>query len=208
MYKFPNPLKQFAAICLGLEILALSGHLAGLGEGIRNGLISVGGFWPGMLWHSPAGYPGQPIIMFASSAFLHGNPVHLLMNVFGLLWLGNRVVEWIGTAGFWPLVGLSSLGAGLLYVLLSSSSVPMVGASGVLFGFLGTVATWEALDRYERAESLAPLFKQAVALLALNLALALSAQGSIAWEAHVGGFLAGTLGGLLTWQRPHTSRWS
>lgn len=145
--------------------------------------------------------------MFASSAFLHGNPIHLLMNLFGLVWLGKYVVDRMGAAGFWPLAGLSALGAGLLYAVLSTSFVPMVGASGVVFGLLGAVATWEFLDRYSIGVSLAPLFQQAAVLLALNVALTLSAQGSIAWEAHVGGFLAGMLGGLLTWRRTRTRYW-
>lgn len=195
-------------ICLVLELLAVSGHAIGRGEGIRNLLITLGGFWPDMLGSATPFYPGQPIVMFASSAFLHGNPLHLLMNLFGLVWLGGFVIDRIGAPGFWPLAGLSALGAGLLYAVLSTSFVPMVGASGIVFGLLGAVAAWEVLDRYSRGVSLTPLLQQAAVLVALNVALTFSAHGGIAWEAHVGGFLAGILGGLLTWRRPRTPHWS
>jgi membrane associated rhomboid family serine protease len=196
----PAPVRQFALICIFLELAALGGQVAGLGESLRNLLITFGGFWPGLLGAVAPLYPGQAVAMFGTSAVLHGGPLHLAMNMVGLLWLGPIVVARVGERGFWPIAGLSALGAGALYTLLAGSNVPMVGASGVLFGLLGTVAVWIVLDRHARGQSLKPYFGHAVALLGLNVALTVLAGGAVAWQAHLGGFLAGASCALLTWR--------
>lgn len=195
----PAPVKNFVLICVALEVLALAGMLTGSGPTVRNLMLLVGGFWPGMLSGGPTLFTGQPITMFASSAFLHGGLTHLAMNMIGLVWLGPIVVSRLGVRAFWPIAGLTAIGAGLLFALLTNSHTPMVGASGVIFGLLGTVAVWDLLDRLNRRDSLRPLMEHALVFLGLNVALTLLSQGMIAWEAHLGGLIAGGLCGFITW---------
>lgn len=204
----PHLVKLFFAGCDFFEFVALAGMLVGVGPGLRNLLIAFGGFWPDVLKGAPPLFPGQPILMFATAAVLHGGPLHLFMNMVVLLWLGPIIVDRVGRAAFWPIAGLSALGVGCLFALLATSGTPSVGASGVLFGLLGTAATWEILDRHARRDSMTPLVQQGLGLLAINVALALAGPGSIAWEAHLGGFLAGILCGLITWRRPYSRCWS
>ncbi|MEM6759473.1 MAG: rhomboid family intramembrane serine protease [Pseudomonadota bacterium] len=204
----PQPVRLFLTACVFFELVALAGLLAGAGDGLRSFLITIGGFWPDLLKGAPPLYPGQPILMFATTAFLHGGVLHLFMNMVGLLWLGPIIVNRLGTPAFWPIAGLSALGAGGLLAALAQSGTPSIGASGVLFGLLGTVAAWELRDRQARRDPLWPLIQQGLVLLAINVALTLSSPGTIAWEAHVGGFLAGAACGLITWRHPLASRWS
>ena len=199
----PQPVKLFLFACVFFEIVALAGMLAGYGASMRGFLVAVGGFWPDLLKGATPAFAGQPVFMFGTTAFLHGGPLHLFMNMVGLLWLGPIIVDRVGKAAFWPIAGLSALGAGGLFAALASSGTPSVGASGVLFGFLGTVALWEILDRCARRDSLMPVVQNGLAFLAINVALTLASPGNIAWEAHVGGFLAGTLCGFITWHRPY-----
>lgn len=198
--ELPPPIRQFVAACVILELVSLGSQVVGLGEGVRNALISIGGFWPGLLAGMSPYFPGQEIAMFGTSAVLHGNPIHLAMNMFGLMWLGPMVVDRLGHRGFWPVAGLSALGAGVCYALLAPANVPMVGASGVLFGLLGAVFVWFVLDHRARGQSLSPYATHAAVLIGLNGFLALSSNGQIAWQAHLGGFLAGVGCGLLTWR--------
>jgi membrane associated rhomboid family serine protease len=198
----PASIRTFVLICCAFELLALAGAVLGFGSAMRNLLLTFGGFWPELLAGATRIYPGQPIAMFATSAFLHGGLLHLFMNMVAMLWLGPIVVARVGERAFWPLAGLCALGAGAVYGLMSNSGMPMVGASGVLFGFLGIVATWTFLDRLTRRLSLRPLVHQALVFAALNVALTLL-SGVIAWQAHLGGLLAGVLCGVLTWSR-HT----
>lgn len=195
----PPAIRAFVLTCAVLEVLALFGPVVFGGDGVRRLMLALGGFWPELLAGAPGVYPGQAIVMFATSAVLHGGPLHLFMNMVGLLWLGPMITERIGPRAFWPIAGLSALGSGMGFALLSQSPVPMVGASGVLFGLLGVVAVWEVLDRMRRRAALRPLMEQAGIFLALNVALMLLAGGSIAWQAHLGGFVAGLVCGWFTW---------
>lgn len=205
----PQPVRIFLSVCMFLELVSLACLLLGLGDSMRNFLITIGGFWPDLLRGATPIYPGQPVLMFATSALLHGGLLHLFMNMVGLMWLGPIIVNRLGSHAFWPIAGLSALGAGGLYATLAGpGGIPAVGASGVLFGFLGTVALWETLDQWARRENLMPLLQHGIALLSINVALTLANTSAIAWEAHLGGFLAGALCGLLTWRRPFSSRWT
>ena len=204
-----QPVRLFLSVCLFLELVSFAFMLFGLGDSMRNFLIAMGGFWPDLLKGAKPIYPGQAILMFATSAILHGGPLHFFINMLGLMWLGPIIVNRLGLHAFWLIAGISTLGAGGLYAALAGpGGIPAVGASGVLFGFLGTVALWETLDQYTRGENLVPLLQHGIVLLFINVALTLANTSTIAWEAHVGGFLAGVLCGLLTWRRPFSSRWT
>jgi len=196
----PRPVVHFAMICIALELCALASELTGFGPTLRNTFIVLGGFWPSLLGQGSAVYPGQGLAMFGSSIFLHGGPVHLLMNMLGLLWLSPIVVRRLGAGSFWPLTGLCALGSGLAFAALSQSNTPMIGASGVIFGFLGIVAIWAVRDRLARRQSLMPLIQNALVLILLNVAVMMLADGNIAWQAHLGGCLAGMAVGAMTWK--------
>ncbi len=197
----PHPVARFVAICVGLELLVFAGQVLAPGIGVRQVVVVLGGFWPDALGSNVQVYPGQAVFMFASSAFLHGGPLHLLMNMIGLVWLAPIVIERVGDRSFWPIAGLSALGAGTAFVVLTTSNVPMVGASGVLFGLLGTVSWWSVADRVDRRESLGPVIGNALGFLVLNITLMALSPGTIAWQAHLGGFLAGLFVGAMTWKR-------
>ncbi|MEX0281954.1 MAG: rhomboid family intramembrane serine protease [Arenibacterium sp.] len=196
----PASVRHFVLVCVAIEVLATLGFLLNPSDGIRTLLIYFGGFWPSLMDGHPGALPGQVVYMFATSAFIHGGWLHLAMNMFALMWLGPIIVRRAGRAAFWPLSGLSALGAGAGYALLSNSGAPMVGASGVIFGLLGAVACWTVLDQLARRASLRPLMQQALVLLVLNVALTLLSDGSIAWQAHLGGFIAGAICGALSWR--------
>ncbi|MEO1704817.1 MAG: rhomboid family intramembrane serine protease [Pseudomonadota bacterium] len=202
----PLPIKVFVALCVALEMVALAGALAGWGSQARDVLVVFGGFWPDLLGPARPAYGAQPVLMFATCVFLHGGPMHLFMNMVGLLWLGPLVVRRTRAAAFWPIAGVSALAAGGLFALMATSGAPMVGASGVLFGFLGTVVAWHVLDMRARGEALVSLLPQAAFFIALNVALTLVSPAGIAWQAHLGGFLGGALCGSLTWGRPALRR--
>lgn len=134
--------------------------------------------------------------------------MHLVKNIVGLLWLRPIIINRLGTSAFWYIAALSYLGASGLFALLSVTGGPAMGASGVLFGFLCTVATWEIWDRNARRESLVLLEQHEAPLFSINVALTLSSSAAIAWQAHLGGFLASFLCGLIMWRRTYSSRWT
>ena len=144
---------------------------------------------------------------FVTHAFLHGGMAHLLMNTVVFLALGAHMCRAVGeTTTFVLFLGTAAVGA-LTFGLIADTGlvfVPMVGCSGALFGFLGAMKRWEW--RYVRAHNLPTqrFWSTIGALVLINVILSLGAIGgaSIAWEAHLGGFVAGWLAaGALTPRR-------
>ena len=128
--------------------------------------------------------------------FVHAGIWHLALNML-MLWMFGSVIENVwGPKRFLFYYFLTGIGAGLFSVLFSfSSPVPVVGASGAIFGLLVAFGLMFP-------ENIILLFfifpmkmKYAVIVLGLiNLMGALSNAGSgIAYLAHVGGGLIGYL---------------
>lgn len=144
-----------------------------------------------------------------SSMFLHAGIAHLIFNMIALAQLGPIVALRFGRDGkalglylaFYVLCGL--LGDAVYLAIHPTSAVPMIGASGAIFGL------WGASARLGPNGSLVPIFSKQVGrqtwsaivsnliIMAIVLLPALlsgqASYGGIAWEAHLGGYLAGLL---------------
>jgi membrane associated rhomboid family serine protease len=159
-----------------------------------------GAFWAGLLYGWTPNYPLQPVAMFFSYAWLHAGPGHLAGNLAALLWLGPQVVARRGNGGLLLFWCLSVLGGGAAFGLLTSSPAPMVGASGALFGL---AADWLVAEVRRENRWGARLLRALVLfalLLLLNVAAWFLQGGQLAWETHLGGFLAGLALAVL-WRR-------
>jgi membrane associated rhomboid family serine protease len=107
------------------------------------------------------------------------------------------VISRVGQARFLLLYAISALGGALGFAALSSSPQPMVGASGALFGLVGAWIAWDYVDRYTFSEPLLPVLRPILILIVLNVVLYYAMGGHLAWETHVGGFVAGFFGAFL-----------
>ena len=160
--------------------------------GARRAALVALAFWPNLLtggWQ-PA-WPGQPTAMFATYAFLHGGFLHLLFNMLVLLHLGRECVARLGEWGFFVLYILSAIGGALGFLALSASAGPMVGASGSIFGLFGAVQFWDWQRRRATGASLGPFWKMMLGLVLMNVILYAMVGGYLAWQAHLGGYVAG-----------------
>lgn len=156
-------------------------------------------FMPASLWRGDW-WPG-----LFTSMFLHANWGHVAMNALGVFAFAPPVARLMrggrGVAGFlafYLATGLlGAIGYGVIY---PDTFVPLVGASGAVFGLVG--AAFRLLGR--RDGSLRPLSDRrflvmAAVIMGVNLAagligLAPGAVGArVAWEAHAFGFVAGAL---------------
>jgi membrane associated rhomboid family serine protease len=149
-------------------------------------------------------------------ALLHGSWTHVLFNGVWLAAFATPVVRRCGAARFFALAAAASVAGAAAHVLAHPGDVfPMIGASAAVSGmtaaaawFMFAPAGWSLEGRLElpherRRESLAAMARnrQVVIFIAVwfvtntlfgALARPLGmADSSIAWEAHVGGFLAG-----------------
>jgi len=165
-------------------------------QSLRWPALALGAFWqPIIAGTVPAVYPGQAAVMFISHAFLHGGLAHLAMNSVVLLSLGKFVSAHVGTARTLLVLLLSAVAGAACFGLLSSSPAPMIGASGAVFGLIGL---WQAMDYRMRRRArlpLQPILMAILGLIAANIALVVILSGGLAWQAHLGGWIAGWLSG-------------
>lgn len=190
-------------ICCAIEAVLTCGDLGWIDvPRLRQQVYEFAGFWPGLLRNWRANYAVQPYTMFLSYAFLHAGPVHLLVNMITLWSLGKQVLGRVGPVGFALLYLASILGGALGFGLLAETVRPMVGASGALFGLAGGVLAWAYVDRFTWREGLWPIAQAGLLLLLLNVVLWWAMNGQLAWQTHLGGFIAGWVAALLIDPRP------
>lgn len=122
---------------------------------------------------------------------------HILFNMWALWVLGPQIERGVGTG---PFVGLflasAGMGGAFMFVMGDPNAIA-VGASGAIFGLFGIWFNW-AVRRRNTAHG-RMLLRQIGFLLLLNGALPFIIP-SIAWEAHLGGLIAGFAIGEL-WSR-------
>lgn len=156
----------------------------------RNLTYQYGAFWPGLLDNWRANYPLQSVTMFLSYGFLHAGFWHLALNMMTLFSLGTPLATDMGQGRFLALYAAAILGGALGYALLGQGAQPMVGASGALFGLAAAFIRrdWRARPKGQAVQA---LLLPISGLIALNVLMYWAMGGRLAWQTHLGGFLAG-----------------
>ena len=168
------------------------------GPGATRGLVlEYLAFWPGLLGNWRPNYPLQPYAMFVTYGFVHGSLLHLAVNMIALWSVGLSCLQRVGPAKFAVIYAVSLVGGAAAFGVLAADLTPMVGASGALFGLVGAILAWEYVDRAADAMPLWPVLRAIAILVALNVVLWWAMNGLLAWQTHLGGFLAGWLAALL-----------
>ncbi|MEX0347221.1 MAG: rhomboid family intramembrane serine protease [Rhizobiaceae bacterium] len=168
----------------------------------------------------PIRYSGQFEIDFfawtspVTYSLIHGDFIHLLINMIWLAAFGSPLANRIGTIRFLAFWVFTSVAAVLLhYAVHAGDQAMVVGASGAVSGMMAAAARFGfSVDRSARRPAfagrrlpLAAVFRRrnVVVFLGAWFAINLIAgfgylvpgdDRSIAWEAHIGGFLAGFFG--------------
>ena len=153
---------------------------------------------------------------FVTYAFFHADWTHLIFNGLWLAAFGTPLAWRFGTGRFLLFSALGAIAGALLFLLLNFDALtPMIGASAAIsahmagasrFAFFtgGPLRNFEGPAAYRRPAPpllIALMDRRVMVFLAvwfgLNLLFGLFAgntafaSGPIAWEAHIGGFLAG-----------------
>ena len=127
--------------------------------------------------------------------FLHGGIIHLLFNMLALISFGAFVEDHFGRRKFILFYLLSGLGAAFLHMFMMNSSIPMVGASGAIFGVMIVFAILNPEEKLYLFGIIGFKAKYLVStLFALEVLLGFFSQSDgIGHFAHVGGGLTGLL---------------
>jgi membrane associated rhomboid family serine protease len=120
-----------------------------------------------------------------TSMFLHQEVWHIAFNMLGLWWLGGPLEAALGRARYLALYLLSGLAGSAFTYWISDPAQGSLGASGAVFGLLGATAVLMRRMNYD--------MRPVIAILVVNLIFTFNPWGAIAWQAHVGGLVAGAL---------------
>ncbi|ARX84928.1 Rhomboid family protein [Streptomyces alboflavus] len=151
------------------------------GDSLLSDLVLIGE-WPPHPFVPTEGVADGQTYRLVTSMFTHQEIWHIAFNMLGLWWLGGPLEAALGRARYLTLYMLSGLGGSALTYLLEDASKASLGASGAIFGLLGATAVLMRRLNYD--------MRPVIALLALNLLFTFTWSG-IAWQAHVGGLIAG-----------------
>jgi membrane associated rhomboid family serine protease len=148
---------------------------------------------------------GRHLGTLFTSMFLHANFLHILGNMIYLWVFGDELeANYLGSIRFLIFYLVCGVAAGLLQVAVNpASTVPTLGASGAIAGVLGGF-----LVLFPRDKILIYIFPfwhaRITALLLIGFwfgiqlingvgSITASAQGGVAYFAHIGGFITGAV---------------
>lgn len=126
-----------------------------------------------------------------TSAFIHIGLIHLLCNMYCLYIIGPQIESFFGKIKFLLIYIFSALSASLLSMAfhMSNGNVISAGASGALFGLLGSLLYF---GYHYRIYLGTVLRSQIIPLIFLNLMLGFVLSG-IDNAAHIGGLIGGAI---------------
>lgn len=121
-----------------------------------------------------------------TAGFVHDwtGPFHILLNSYAIWIFGRQLEPMLGPLRFLLLYLTSIIGGSVAVLWLSDPRVPVVGASGALFGLMGAY--------FIVLRTIGGNPTQIFALIAINFSLGLFVSG-ISWQGHLGGLVTGVL---------------
>lgn len=169
-------------VLIGTNLLVFLGGL--LLSGLVDELMLIGlAFDPELL--RVVGVADGEWYRFLTAVFLHQEVWHIGFNMLGLWVLGGPLEAALGRVRYLALYLLSGLaGSALTYVLVAPNQ-PSLGASGAVFGLMGATFVLLRRLRYDP--------RPVLGLIALNVLITVVFRDTIAWQAHLGGLVAGAV---------------
>lgn len=131
----------------------------------------------------------------ATHMFAHGSLFHIAFNMWGLYIFGKPLEERVGSRHFLHLYFLSGLVGSLIWLVFNWTGIPVIGASGAVFGVLMAAAITFPNRQYMLLFPPIPMRLKTLAVVfgvieIINL-LSERGAGGIARLAHLGGMIGG-----------------
>ncbi|MER7181893.1 rhomboid family intramembrane serine protease [Streptomyces hyaluromycini] len=183
-------------ILIGINIAVFLVELS-VGDSFTNRFDLIGQAWFPQYGDVEGIAQGQYYRML-TAMFLHdsSSPMHIVFNMLSLWWIGGPLEAALGRARYITLYFVSGLAGSALTYLLAAQNQPSLGASGAIFGLFGATAVLIRRLNYD--------MRPIIALLVINLIFTFS--GGIAWQAHIGGLVAGVITGYAMVHAPRERR--
>jgi rhomboid protease GluP len=135
-----------------------------------------------------------------TSIFLHADAMHIIMNMVSLYIVGTMVEKLFSKSAYLGIYFASALFGSFasIYMHLGGQAV---GASGAIFGLFGALAGFAFVHRNTMRNQFISFMKNFGVILLLNLVIGFVFP-SIDVSAHVGGLVAGMVGGFMIAKSP------
>ncbi len=182
VFKIKKPIVTYTLIAINVFIFMMM-YVIGKGSTNAETLIQFGASY------SPLIKNGD-IYRLITSAFLHIGLLHLAFNMYALYIIGPQIESFMGKAKFITIYLFSAIIGNLLSMIFASNTIG-AGASGAIFGLLGSLLYF---GYHYRIYLGGVLKSQIIPIIILNLMLGFMLTG-IDNAAHIGGLIGG---GLIT----------
>lgn len=210
----PSPVFNLHGAIVTLSLICIAVHIVRmllLSSRVDTWLLLNGAFFP--IRYAPQVFTlDLPTVLSpVTYAFLHGGWVHLGINIIWLVIFGSPLayrIGWRRSVLFW--IVTAGLAAATHLAVYFGDAVPVIGASGAVSGFMGAAARFglRANRRNPRRGFDGPLLSIGASFRArgvlpflviwiiMNVVVGLDFFGArggpgVAWQAHIGGLLAG-----------------
>ncbi|NLT38745.1 MAG: rhomboid family intramembrane serine protease [Methanomassiliicoccus sp.] len=154
---------------------------------------------------------GTAVYTVFTSMFVHYDFAHVIGNMLFLFFLGNPLETRIGKGRFALVYFVSgivgSMMAALYFIIIEPApAIFMMGASGAISGVVGTFLVLYPRDEIPMFVGpiflpRVPIWVSALSWVILGIFLVLLLPSNVSWQAHLGGFIAGMLIGLVLGRR-------
>ncbi len=179
-----TPYITYALIAINVLIFILM-YVFGKGSGDLNTLIKFGALNKLLV------LKGE-YYRLITSAFLHIGIIHLICNMYALYILGKDIETYFGKIKFCIIYFVSALVGSLLSLVFMDEFVISAGASGAVFGLMGSLLYFGYNYRATLNNSITT---QILPVIALNLFIGFTTSG-INNFAHLGGLLGGYIASM------------
>jgi membrane associated rhomboid family serine protease len=187
--------RQFGAVVtyslIGINVLLFLIELARPSLGLDWAMLGYAVY--GGAWHGVGAGEWYRLITsaFLPPAVTGGNSLNslglldILFNMWALLLVGPALERLLGPLRFSVVYLVSALGGSVMFYYLAPQNLPALGASGAIFGLFGA---WFVVARKLRVDA-----RGITTVIVINLVISFVWRSEIAWQAHIGGLLAGAL---------------
>ena len=147
-----------------------------------------------------------------TATFLHGHPLHILLNGYALYMIGMELEGLVGRLRFAAIYAISGLAGSVASYAFTPGDIPGVGASGAIFGLIGALGVYFGLHRRLFGRIGNAQFWNIIFIIVLNigigfLGIQFFGRFIIDNSAHIGGLLAGAAVGYVLCPRYTLGDW-
>ena len=180
MYKQKKPIVTYSLIAINIIIFALM-YILGNGSESTETLIKFGANY-GELTKNGEYY------RLITNAFLHIGIIHLACNMYSLYVVGPTIEHFFGRGKFIIIYLYSAILGSLFALTFQGNQVVSAGASGAIFGLLGSLLYFGFSYRGYVGNK---IINQIIPVILINLFIGFTSTG-ISNSAHIGGLIGGT----------------